>query len=120
MYGLAMTTRPQQFGQQIAVTTVRDLEYLVKESEILTGHPGRAFQLRDGDQMLNYQVSFDGSAFAIVGRSPEGLPVNWSMVAQELEQSQFGIAMKEYRLFCQPVEEGASCCCPMTALTPAH
>ena len=120
MYGLAMTSTPQQFGQQIAVNTVLDLEYLVKESEMLTGHPGRAFQLRCGHQVLTYQVTFDGTAFAIVGVSPGGLPVNLTMVAREVEKSQFGIAMKEFRLFCLPLEETLPCYCKTTALTPVQ
>ena len=120
MYGLAMTTTPQQFGQQIAVTTVLDLAYLIKESEMLTGHPGRAFQLRHGHQMLSYQVTFDGTAFAFVGTSPGGRPVNLAMVAREVETSQFGIAMKEFRLFCLPLEETLPCCCKTTALTPVQ
>ena len=119
MYGLAMTTTPQQFGQQIAVTTVLDLAYLIKESEMLTGRSGRAFQLRYGHRMLSYLVTFDGAAFAIVGESPGGL-VNLSMVAREVEKSQFGIAMKEFRLFCLPLEETLPCYCKTTALTPVQ
>jgi hypothetical protein len=119
MYGIAMST-PQQFGQQIAVTSVLDLEYLVKESELLTGRPGRAFQLRIGYRTLAYQVSFDGAAFGIVGPSADGSPLNLTMVAREIEHSQFGIAMKEYRLFCQPLEEKESCRYPMTTLTPVQ
>jgi hypothetical protein len=115
MYGFSMST-PQQFGQQIAVTTILDLEYLVKESELLTGLPGRAFQLRCGHQMLTYQVTFDGTAFSIAGESPTGLPVNVAMLAREVEKSQFGIAMKEFRLFCLPLEETLPCYCKTTAL----
>ena len=120
MYGLAMTSTPQQFGQQIAVNTVLDLEYLVKESEMLTGQPGRAFQLRCGHQLLTYQVTFDGTAFSIVGASPSGLLLNLTMVAREVENSQFGIAMKEFRLFCLPLEETLPCYCKTTALTPVQ
>jgi|APDOM4702015191_1054821.scaffolds.fasta_scaffold768820_1 hypothetical protein len=108
MYGIAMST-PQQFGQQIAVTTVLDLEYLVKESELLTGRSGRAFQLRSGSRTFTYQVTFDGAVFGIVGPSADGLPVSLTMGAREIKQSQFGIAMKEFRLFCQPLAEKASC-----------
>ena len=120
MYGLAMTNTPLQFGQQIAVTTVDNLEYLVKESEMLTGLPGREFQLRIGHQMLTYLVTFDGCEFGITGASPGALPVNLAMVAREVEKSQFGIAMKEFRLFCLPLEETLPCYCKTTALTPVQ
>lgn len=116
MYGVAMTT-PQQFGQQIAVTKVPDLEYLVKESELITGRPGRVFHLRSGTRMLSYQVTFDGRAFRIVGSSLDGLPLNLSLAARELEQSEFGVAMKEYRLFCHALQEDALCRYPTKALT---
>jgi hypothetical protein len=115
MYGIAMTNC-QQFGQHIAVTEVVDLEYLVKESELLTGLPGRAFQLRSGHQMLTYQVTFDGTVFSIDRVSDEGLVVNVKMLAREVEQSLFGIAMKEFRLLCFPLEETSPCCCKTTAL----
>ncbi len=59
MYGIAMSTR-QQFGRRIAVRSVQDLEYVIKESEMLTGRPGRALQLRCGQQRFTYQVTFDG------------------------------------------------------------
>lgn len=116
MYGIAMTT-PQQFGQQIAVTSVLDLEYLVKESELMTSRPGRVFQLRTGSRILSYQVTFDGRAFGIVGSSPDGLPLSLSLAARELEQSEFGVAMKEYRLFCHALEEDALCRYPTKTLT---
>ena len=120
MYGLAVTTTPQQFGNHVAVNSVADVEYLIKESEIETGEPGRDFLLRVGEQMLAYRLMFDGTAFAVLGQTPTGLPVNYAMLARELEQSQFGMAMREYRLFCTSLEEGASCCCTTTASTPAQ
>ena len=113
MYGIVMTTQ-QQFGWRIAVRSVQDLGYVIKESEMLTGQPGRALQLRCGHQRFTYQVIFDGVAFSIAGSC-----VKFTMRAREVEQSQFGIAMTEYRLFCEPLEEKASCCYPTTAMAPA-
>ena len=56
MYGLAVTTTPQQFGNHVAVNSVADVEYLIKESEIEIGEPGRDFLLRVGEQMLAYRL----------------------------------------------------------------
>ena len=114
MYGAAMSRR-QQFGRSIAVQSVEDLEYLIKEHEVLTGQPGRALQLRCGQQMFTYQATFDGAVFSIAGTN-----VNFTMVAREVAQSQFGIAMKEYRLFCEPVEEKSPCCCTTRAAIPVQ
>jgi hypothetical protein len=119
MYGIVMST-PQQFGRRIAVRSVQDLEYLIKEREMLTGQPGRALEFRCGHQMFTYQVTFDGVAFSIARMPPAGSPVKFTMPAREVEQSQFGIAMTEYRLFCEPLEEKASCCYPTTAMAPAQ
>jgi hypothetical protein len=119
MYGIAMSI-PQQFGRHIAVRSVQDIEYEIKESEMLTGQPGRALQLRCGHPMFTYQVTFDGVAFSIAGVPPAGPPVKFTRLAHEIEQSQFGIAMTEYRLFCEPLEEKATCCYPTTAMAPAQ
>jgi hypothetical protein len=114
MYGIAMRT-PQQFGRRIAVRSLQDLKYVIKEREMLTGQPGRALQLRWGHQIFIYQVTFDGLAFSIAGT-----PLKFTMLAREVEQSPFGIAMMEYRLFCEPLEEKASCCYPTTVMAPAQ
>lgn len=118
MYGIAMSA-PQQFGWHIAVRSVQDLSYLIKESELFTGQPGRVFQLRVGCRILSYRMRFDGYAFSIVGPSPGCAPANGTMSVQALASSQFGIAMTEYRLFCEPLEETTPCCCTTRAATPA-
>jgi hypothetical protein len=109
---------PQQFGRSIAVRSVQDLEYLIKESEIYTAQPGREFQLHVGCRMLNYQVCFDGFGYSIVGLSPESTPFNGTLSAQEIALSQFGIAMTESRLFCEPLEETTPCRCKTRTSTP--
>jgi hypothetical protein len=114
MYGIAMRT-PQQLGRRIAVCSLQDLKYVIKESEILTGQPGRALEFRCGHQRFTYQVTFDGVAFSIADAL-----VKFTMRACEVEQSPFGIAMMEYRLFCEPLEEKASCCYPTTAMAPVQ
>jgi hypothetical protein len=119
MYGLAMST-PQQFGLSIAVRNEQDLAYLIKESEMLTQQPGCEFQLRVGSQVLKYRVSFDGFAYTVAGFSPGNNPVAATILPQEMETSEFGIAMKEYRLFCDPLEERKPCRCKRKASIPAQ
>jgi hypothetical protein len=119
MYGVAMRT-PQQFGLSIAVRNGQDLAYLIKESEMLTQQPGREFQLRVGSQVLRCRVSFDGFAYTVTGLSPGNNPVNATMLPQELQTSEFGIAMKEYRLFCDPLVERTPCRCKTRASIPAR
>ena len=54
---------PRQSAPLLAVTAPEDIEFLVKESEVLTGQPGRIFVIA-GAERLSYRVSvinqFDG------------------------------------------------------------
>ena len=49
--------RGPAFGGLIPVCTPADIEYLVKESEVVTGHPGRKFVIYGADR-LAYRIAW--------------------------------------------------------------
>ena len=105
MYGMAMTDRPQPFGGAIVVKTVDDLTYLIKESEVLSGEPGREFvAVHDGIE-VTCLVRFDGFAYLVIGRTAGGTSANCRLSADELRNSRLGRAMTAGQLFCRPLED---------------
>ena len=48
----------------LAVTKPEDIEYLVKESEVLTGRPGRLFVIAGADR-LSYRVQWHPTGFKV-------------------------------------------------------
>ena len=54
MMGAAMQTNlhtPRKSAPLLAVTAREDIEFLVKESELLTGQPGRIFVIAGADRL---------------------------------------------------------------------
>lgn len=63
MYAAFIHSLPA-FGGQIRVRTLSDLEYLVKESEVLTGQPGRTF-LICGAERIAYRVGWHQNGYSV-------------------------------------------------------
>lgn len=57
--------RSTELSKLLPVRSVTDLEWLVKESELVTGKPGRQFIVAGGDRPA-YQVRLDASGFEII------------------------------------------------------
>jgi hypothetical protein len=57
--------RSAALSMLLPVRSVTDLEWLVKESEMITGKPGRHFVVAGGDRPV-YQVQLDSSGFEVI------------------------------------------------------
>lgn len=54
----------------LAVTKPEDIEYLVKESEVLTGRPGRLFVIAGADRLI-YRVQWRPTGFKVERLDPD-------------------------------------------------
>ena len=63
MYGSILDRRPA-VGGLIQVRTPADIEYLVKESEVVTGHPVRKFVIYGADR-LAYRIAWCPHAYQV-------------------------------------------------------
>jgi hypothetical protein len=57
--------RATELSKLLPVRSVTDLQWLVKESELVTGKPGRQFIVVGGDRPA-YQVRLDASGFEVL------------------------------------------------------
>jgi hypothetical protein len=63
MYGSLLDRRPA-VGGLIQVRWPADIEYLVKESEVVTGHPGRKFVICGADR-LTYRIVWHPNGYHV-------------------------------------------------------
>src|ERR1700688_3576424 len=63
MYGGIIARRPV-FGGLIQVSTPAEIEYLVKESEVVTRHPGRKFVIFGADRLV-YQIASHSNGYHV-------------------------------------------------------
>jgi hypothetical protein len=63
MYGGIIDQRPA-FGGLIQVCTPADIEYLVMESEIVTGNPGRKFVIFGADRLV-YRIASHSNSYHV-------------------------------------------------------
>jgi len=63
MHASILDRRPE-VGGLIQVRTPADIEYLVKESEVVTGHPGRKFVIYGADR-LAYRIAWHASGYHV-------------------------------------------------------
>lgn len=65
--------RATELSKLLPVRNVADLEWLIKESELVTGKPGRQFIVAGGDRPA-YRVRLDASGFEVlrVDMEPRG------------------------------------------------
>ena len=52
------------FGGLIQVCTPADIEYLVKESEVVTGNPGRKFLIFGADRLV-YRIAWHSNGYHV-------------------------------------------------------
>ena len=109
MYAGVIVGEPVRYGSHVAVRRIEDLEFLIQESEIATGQPGREFfALRP--QPARYRVGKRGAWFEV--RCMDGSSASAATVplsAQDLAASPIGQAMADGRLFCDALQEGSPC-----------
>lgn len=65
MYGAIINSRPV-FGGMIQVQGLGDIPYLVKESEVVTGMPGRKFYVRSkGNGISRYRIQCHSCGYRV-------------------------------------------------------
>lgn len=66
-----LTQSPRAIAPLVPVTKPEDIEYLVKESEVLTGQTGRLFVIAGADR-LSYRVRWHPMGFKVERLDPDG------------------------------------------------
>ena len=84
--------RPRKITPLLAVTAPEDIEFLVKESEVLTGQPGRIFVIAGADR-LSYRVRWQLMGFKVERLETQGSPMDtqhllpWEFVDHSLVEA---------------------------------
>ena len=65
------TRSPEPDSRLLAVSAPEDIEFLVKESEVLTGLPGRTFVIASAD-WLTYRVQWHPAGFKVERLDAQG------------------------------------------------
>lgn len=74
MYGAIINSRAA-FGGHLQVRNVADIEYLVKESEVVTGKPGRKFVIAGADR-LTYLIQWQPDGYSVDRLDETDKPMN--------------------------------------------
>lgn len=74
MHGRVIDRCPA-FGGLIQVCTPADIEYLVKESEVITGRPGRKFVIH-GAELLVYRIAWYPNGYHVERLDDRDLPTS--------------------------------------------
>ena len=101
MYGAVQTGCPVAFGGTVRVTTLAELMQLIKEAEVLTGSPGRAFTaLMPDGAAERLRIGFDGYLLRVEPEHAQG-----AMFTPEdfCSGSVAGIALERGRLYTEPM-----------------
>ena len=83
---------PRKYAPLLAVTAPEDIEFLVKESEVLTGQPGRVFVIAGADR-LSYRVRWQLMGFKVERLNAQGAAVDtrhllpWEFVDHSLVEA---------------------------------
>lgn len=96
---LTATYHRQQPGQMVAVHATEDIEFLVKESEVITGRLGRKFFIASADR-LSYLVQWHPDGYQVQRLDLEDKPI-WTLtlLASEFQQHSLGEALRAGQLF---------------------
>ena len=98
MYGSHSQQRPA-FGGLLRVASPEDLEYLVKESEVTTGRPGRKFVVAGADRLC-YQVQWHPTGFTVQFLDERGAPAcTMFMLREQFDEHCLGEALRAGQLF---------------------
>jgi hypothetical protein len=98
MYGAKIDSR-RAFGWLIQVNSLEDIEYLVKESEVVTGEPGRQFVISGADR-IQFRIHWNQSGYEIQHLDKNGIPANTVHIKPEsFGEHSLGNAMREGFLF---------------------
>lgn len=74
MYGDIVDRYPA-IGVLIQVCSPADIEYLVKESEVVTGNPGRKFLIYGADRLI-YRIAWHPNGYHVEGLDESDKPTS--------------------------------------------
>ena len=103
MNNLNLSIRALPMQQLLPVRSLDEFEHLVKESEVLTGAPGRTFVVAGADRPA-YQVHADVAGFQIA-RLDGAMPYEVLATARELASHPIGSAMACGLLYTEPLPQ---------------
>lgn len=100
---LTATYHRQPPGQMIIVHATEDIEFLVKDSEVITGRLGRKFLIASADR-LSYLIQWHPDGYQIQRLDLEDKPIyTLTLRASEFQQHSLGEALCAGQLFTSPV-----------------
>ena len=98
MYGAIIDRRPA-FRGLIQVCTPADIEYLVKESEVVTGNPGRKFVIFGADR-LAYRIAWHADGYHVERLDASDHPTSaMYLLPAQLSAHNLGEALARGELF---------------------
>jgi hypothetical protein len=90
-------------GQMVNVHASEDIEYLVKESEIVTGRLGRKFVISGADHLV-YMIQWYPVGYKVQRLDEMGNPISTNYVQpDELASHSLGEALRAGQLYTAPV-----------------
>ena len=93
----------RKVGTMLPVRAPGDIEYLVKESEVITGHPGRKFVISGADRLV-YLIHWHPIGYKIQRLDAAENPIcTLDMLAGEFQVHSLGEALRAGQLFTPPV-----------------
>ncbi|MBB3122195.1 hypothetical protein [Pseudoduganella violacea] len=96
-----MALRPSRCYQQ--VQNQDELDYLIKESELLTGGPGRKFHLRSQERQVTIALEWDGY---LIGNLNRGDPIKrFYLPRRLLPLAMLGYVLRSGMLFTRRLAE---------------
>ena len=98
MYGTFIGSSPAIAGV-IQVRSAAEIEYLVKESEVITGKAGRFFFVQGDDEFV-YHIELDPSGYkveALAGEDKQNVALH--VLPEHLDTHSLGEALRSGRLF---------------------
>lgn len=97
------TYSSQRPGKLVPVRATQDIEFLVKESEIITGRLGRKFVIASADRLV-YRIHWHLDAYQVERLDHQGDPIcTLTMLPDEFEAHILGEASRAGQLFTPPV-----------------
>jgi hypothetical protein len=97
------TPNSQRLGTLVPVHATEDIEFLVKESEVIAGRFGRKFVIASADRLV-YLIQWHLDAYQVQLLDHQGYPLcTLTMLPDEFEAHSLGEALRAGQLFTSPV-----------------
>ena len=97
MYGMLIRSSAA-FGGYLRVSHVKDIAFLVKESEVVTGEPGRNFVVASADRLC-YRVASTANGYRVERLGYDNRPMSVAYVGGGFEGHGLADALQAGQLF---------------------